>query len=148
MLEVYPVLSCDEYIIIEGSALLLWAMPFLGCNRATLGRKNRATGREWGRKPGEGEQGQWEEEMRLRKGAATRQARTRFWPRTDPTHHLATQGELQLIIKDFNIISIAGRKKYILLCCHDSSDENQIRTRQSHLPKGRNSQRGRAWEHL
>lgn len=45
--------------------------------------------------------------MRLRKDAATRLART------NPTHYLATQGELQLIIKDSNIINVAGRKKYI-----------------------------------
>lgn len=43
----------------------------------------------------------------LRKCAATRLARIGFqWPITDPGSHLAPQGDLELIVMDYNIISL------------------------------------------
>lgn len=85
-------------------AVLLWEV-------VTVGRKNRP----WG----EGEEGKEEvgkqtrEEMRsfLRRGAVARSARTPcWWPRADPGRHLVPQGELELTVTDYKIISITGRE--------------------------------------
>lgn len=59
----------------------------------------------------------------LRKSVATRPDRTRFQLRgVDPGRHLVSEGELQLIIMDYNIISIVVRKNLHPLCYNDSSN--------------------------
>lgn len=63
----------------------------------------------------------------LRKGEATRMARTLFrWSIEDPGGHLAPPGELRLIVMDCNI-SITGRENLHPLCPPNSSDKGQIR---------------------
>lgn len=59
----------------------------------------------------------------LRKSVATRPDRTRFQFRgADPGRHLVSEGELQLIIMDYNIISIVVRKNLHPFCYNDSSN--------------------------